>query len=177
MTLEPITTQSPSDEADWLDAQLPAGRVLSGEFKFMLPVAATRRQVVDWIALALAHGTMSSDNPLGPHGPEALAEPDISDTGAYMSSVAIQTGPGMARTLNFVVDDTRTDVQASNWMSPEGLVALLAKTPPQKLGNIVSTEDISGRHLPREALDWILEMKRILDRVAEDLPDEFDDPA
>lgn len=49
---------------------LPAGRLVRVEVEICLPVAATKRQIEDWMKLHFGCGGMSRDNPLGHVDPE-----------------------------------------------------------------------------------------------------------
>ncbi|MPR09238.1 hypothetical protein [Microvirga tunisiensis] len=79
---EPIHLEAKpiADSGTELDAVLPAGSVVEARFQFALPVAATRRQVLEWINLSLGYGSMS-DCPLGNFDVEAIREPVLTDLG------------------------------------------------------------------------------------------------
>lgn len=61
------------------DQVIPEGRVVMATTTFVLPAAATRAQVMEWFCLHMGYGSMSADNPLSNHEPEALLEPILQE--------------------------------------------------------------------------------------------------
>ena len=60
---------------------LPRGRIVMVTMEVCLPNAATRQDVLEWLALHMGCGTMGADNPLGHFEPEAFRGLDVQDTG------------------------------------------------------------------------------------------------
>lgn len=63
------------------DAVLPSGRLVRIEVDVILPAAATRAQVLEWVKFTLGWGSLANDNPLSEHDIDVDDEPVLSDTG------------------------------------------------------------------------------------------------
>lgn len=63
---------------------LEAGRIIDVRFQFALPAAATKKDILDWVAYELEKSSISMENPLFDHDLEAFREPVLADTGMIL---------------------------------------------------------------------------------------------
>lgn len=63
---------------------LPRSRVIRVQLEIVLPVAATREQVLEWVKHEFERsGGIGDDNPLHADEPDVIREPILSDTGMH----------------------------------------------------------------------------------------------
>lgn len=60
---------------------LPAGRIVLIEAEVILPVDATRAEVLEWIAFELGWGSLALTNPLSDRDLDLAREPTLTDSG------------------------------------------------------------------------------------------------
>lgn len=76
-----------------MSEQLPRGRVIAVEFEVALPVAATREQVLEWLAFELGWlGGMQGDSPLAFRKLDPIGEPVLADTGREEDGMRARCG-------------------------------------------------------------------------------------
>lgn len=64
------------------DETLPAGRIVRVEAEVILPVAATREEILEWAAFEMGGwGSLGDENPLSRHSVDLRNEPTLTDTG------------------------------------------------------------------------------------------------
>lgn len=85
---------------------MPLGRIVRVEFSLILPAAATREEVEEWIEYGLGRGGVETGNPLLDHDLEAMSAPTLTDTGATTDKLqAIENARAEARRAHYAHSD------------------------------------------------------------------------
>lgn len=99
---------------------LPASRVIKLEVHLVLPVAATRDQVDEWVGYEiLQDGSISNDNPLLSCAPQAFGEHLLTDTGKHCH-VEVKREPLVStETIPTILAGNAVRVTRREWLSDE----------------------------------------------------------
>lgn len=62
------------------DVALPKGRIVEATFRFVLPEAATKERIEEWVRFNLGNGTLCVDGPLADVDLEAVGGVLLTDT-------------------------------------------------------------------------------------------------
>lgn len=64
-------------------SKLPATRIIRCSFEFVLPVAATREEIDEWVKFNLHAADLDTMSPLSDFDLDALTPPELTDTGLH----------------------------------------------------------------------------------------------
>lgn len=72
---------------------LPKSRVIDVYLQVVLPAAATREEIEEWLEAELcSRGGVDAENPLIDEGVEVVGEPTLTDTGLHLHEHVVCTG-------------------------------------------------------------------------------------
>ena len=69
------------------DSIIPRGRLVNVSFNFIVPQAASRAEIEEWVQLALGCGGCGADNPLFNEPLDACNQPVLTDLGLLTDSL------------------------------------------------------------------------------------------
>lgn len=90
------------------DDVIPAGRVVELSMAFVLPAAATKADILEWVRFELGGGGLRLDCPLIHHELEAIREPTLTDTGRRYRERREDIGSGRQRIYRWTEPDGRS---------------------------------------------------------------------
>ena len=90
-----------------LDELLPADRIVECTFRFALPAAATKQEILDWVCLALGVGGCDAGNPLENFELDAIQDPILADTKRRLQTEETRNSDGTTSARSYSLPDSR----------------------------------------------------------------------